>query len=83
MKASISKWGNSLAVRIPSPFAREIHIEEGSEVDISISEGRLIIRPIEPQSEPKYDLEEILAGITPDNLHGQTDWHGPIGNELW
>ncbi|HYI09247.1 MAG TPA: AbrB/MazE/SpoVT family DNA-binding domain-containing protein [Thermoanaerobaculia bacterium] len=30
MKTTVQKWGNSLAVRIPRPFAEEVHLEENT-----------------------------------------------------
>jgi len=80
MRTQIQKWGNSLALRIPKSFATESHIEEGSLVDMSIIEGRLIIEPI---SEPTYTLEELLAGITKENLHAEVDTGSPTGKEAW
>jgi antitoxin MazE len=31
----------------------------------------------------KYDLDELLAGVKPTNLHGETDFGGPVGKEVW
>ncbi|NCC29510.1 MAG: PbsX family transcriptional regulator, partial [Gammaproteobacteria bacterium] len=28
-----------------------------------------------------YDLAELLAGITPENLHAEVDFGGPVGKE--
>ena len=80
MRTQIQKWGNSLALRIPKSFATESSIEEGSLVDMSIIEGRLIIEPI---SEPTYTLEELLAGVTKENIHAEADTGGPTGKEVW
>jgi antitoxin MazE len=41
MKTRIQKWGNSLAVRIPRPFAEEIHLEENTTVDLTIRSGEI------------------------------------------
>ena len=41
MEARVQKWGNSLALRIPKPFATEAGIEEDSSVRIELVEGRL------------------------------------------
>ncbi len=80
MRTQIQKWGNSLALRIPKSFATESSIEEGSLVDMSIIEGRLVIEPI---SEPTYSLEELLAGITKENIHAEVDTGSPTGKEVW
>ena len=65
VQARIQKWGNSLAIRIPKPFALEVGLEQNSLVAVSISEGKLVLEPIKPV----YSLEELLAQVTQDNLH--------------
>jgi hypothetical protein len=30
---------------------------------------------------PKYSLDELLASVTPENVHPETDWGGPVGRE--
>jgi len=79
MVTKVQKWGNSLAVRIPKALARELATECGAEVDLAVEEGRLIVTPVR---RPRYTLEELVAGITPENLHEATDWGPPVGKEL-
>ncbi len=45
MHAQIGKWGNSLAVRIPGPYAKGLDLKEGMELDVSVVEGGLLLRP--------------------------------------
>ncbi|MGO9452346.1 MAG: AbrB/MazE/SpoVT family DNA-binding domain-containing protein [Candidatus Binataceae bacterium] len=78
MALTIAKWGNSLAVRIPAPDAERAGLKEGTKVLIQVKAGRLIIEP----AKPTYELKELLAAITPENLHGEVDW-GRVGNEEW
>lgn len=77
MEATINKWGNSLAVRIPARFAQEIRLFEGSKVEIIMEEGRIVIR------RPRYTLEGLLMLITPENIHTETQTDTPQGNEEW
>lgn len=79
MNTQIAKWGHSLAVRIPKAFAREAKLEEGTEVDIAVSDGRLVISP----ARPRYSLEDLVEQITPDNRHDETDWGDRVGREAW
>lgn len=30
----------------------------------------------------KYTLADLLAGVTPDNVHGETDWGPAVGREV-
>ena len=76
----VQKWGNSLAVRIPKLFASEIGLEQNTLVVVSVSEGKLWLEPI---VESKYNLDQMLAEITEDNLHQQIDTGEAVGNEVW
>ena len=80
MKARIQKWGNSLALRIPKSFAAESQLEQGMLVDMSLHEGKLVVTPLRP---PALTLEELLQGITPQNLHHEVDTGPVVGNEAW
>ena len=39
MQTSIQKWGNSLGIRIPSVYAKELDLLDGSIVDIQRKEN--------------------------------------------
>lgn len=80
MLTKVQKWGNSLALRIPSAFAAEIDIEPNTDVEITVQDGRLIITPI---AGPVYDLAELLANVTDDNLHGEVQVGPSVGSESW
>jgi len=79
MQSHIGKWGNSLALRIPGAVARDAAVAEGAAVDISVEGGKIVVTPIE--SVPDYSLDELLAGMTKENRHAETNTGGPIGNE--
>ena len=76
----VTKWGNSLGVRIPSALAKQIELTEGMQVGISIVDGKLVIQPEHRQ---KYTLDELLDGMTPENCHSEVEMGEPIGNEIW
>lgn len=79
MKARIQKWGNSLALRIPKPFAEEVHLAEDSTVDLTVRNGKLVVAV----EEPEETLEALVAQITPENRHGETQTGKSVGNEIW
>lgn len=79
MRTQVQKWGNSLALRIPSSFASESNIGPGSTVDLSVVKGRLVVSPL---LQPEYTLDELLSGITKQNLHDEMDVGPPQGREL-
>jgi antitoxin MazE len=80
MISRVAKWGNSLAVRIPRDAARQLQIGEGGQVDVAVEDGALVVRPVAARK--SYDLDSLLAGITDDNLHGETATGAAVGNEL-
>ena len=79
MRAQVNKWGNSLAVRIPGAFAKDLGIEAGSELDLSVVEGQLVLR----KNSVGPTLDQLVAGITTENRHGEADWGSASGNEAW
>jgi len=70
----LRKWGNSLAIRLPKPLLDLVDLREGSQLEISIDRERLILSPVK---KPKYTLDELLAQVTPENLHGEIDFGMP------
>ena len=36
----VSKWGNSLAVRLPAAVVDALHLQEGDEIEIEVAEPR-------------------------------------------
>jgi antitoxin MazE len=80
MESRVQKWGNSLAVRIPKPFASEVGLREDAQVELSINEGALVITPV---SRHTYNLADLLAGIRRSNLHSEVPTGQPRGKEPW
>ena len=80
MQTRIQKWGNSLGLRIPRAFAAEAGVGAGSEVDLSIREGDLVVKPARRR---KYRLNELLRKVTSKNVHDEVDTGSPVGREIW
>jgi antitoxin MazE len=80
MFANVQKWGNSLGLRIPKPLAEEARIVEGSLVELAVRNDVLCVTPVTPR---RYSLEELVAQISPENIHGEVDFGPAVGNELW
>jgi antitoxin MazE len=77
-KGQIAKWGNSLAIRIPKAVAEQAHVQEGTEIVIEALDGHIELRP----ADRIPTLEELVAQITPDNRHDETDWGPDVGKEI-
>jgi antitoxin MazE len=80
MQSVVKKWGNSAAVRIPASVLADARLSLDQPVDIREEGGRIVIEPVR---EPAYDLATLLAGITEDNRHAETDFGPPQGGESW
>jgi antitoxin MazE len=80
MSTVVSKWGNSLAIRIPKTWAEQVQLKEGTDVNLSVSGDSLVITP---KKRKKYSLDELLAGMTPDKFHPEIDTGISMGNEVW
>lgn len=79
MKTKIQKWGNSLGVRLPKNIAYEKSLKEGGSVLVVIKNDQIVIEPVEEE----VSLKTLLSKVSFDNLHGETDWSGVKGNEVW
>jgi len=79
MNATIQKWGNSLALRIPKSVAQQISVAEGDDVELRVNSLGLVVRP----ARGRYRLTELLRKVTPANCHRETDWGKPTGEEAW
>lgn len=78
MRAVVKKWGNSASVRIPASIMAAAGLRLDQAVEVREENGRVIIEPIKRE---EYDLAELLAGITPENVHDEVDFGAPVGNE--
>ena len=45
MKTTVSKWGNSMALRIPKSILDQNKLQEGSQVEIISKDGKIILEP--------------------------------------
>ena len=78
MKGTVQRWGNSLAIRIPRAYARDLSVDDGSEVELRIDGPSLVVTPSTTPS-----LEALLAAITGENLHAEVDTGPGQGREAW
>lgn len=78
MRLQIQKWGNSLALRIPSSFAIESNVKQGSAVDVSLKNGTIVVEPI---VEKELTLDDLLKKVTKSNLHDEVETGSVVGKE--
>jgi len=79
MKTKVSKWGNSLALRLPKAIVDGHNISEGADMELVEREDGLLLTPV-PQG---HDLESLLAQINEENLHSEISTGRSLGKEVW
>jgi antitoxin MazE len=80
MRIQVRKWGNSASVRIPASIMAAAAIRIDQEVDIREDDGRVVIEPV---SGPSFDLDALLARMTPETFPDEVDFGKPVGEEIW
>jgi antitoxin MazE len=78
METVIRKWGDSAAVRLPSSAMKSAAFDMAQPVRITATKGRIVIEPV---TQVEFRLEDLLAGVTPNNAHGELDFGAPVGKE--
>jgi antitoxin MazE len=81
MRRRVQRWGNSLAVRIPSEIAKACAVCEGTELSVR-SDGTEIVLTPEPERK-RYALAALVRGITKRNRHHAVESRGSVGKEAW
>lgn len=77
MQVQITKWGNSLGLRLPQALASQIGIAAGQRVEVVAEGNRLVIQP----APPTYKLEDLLTNMTPEAMADAFDWGPDAGRE--
>lgn len=77
MQSQVTKWGNSLALRLPKTLAADAGLHEGTQVDLRVERGSLVVRP----SRPKYKLGDLLSKEAKVGRSEEFDWGRPQGDE--
>lgn len=77
MQTVVQKWGNSLGLRIPSLWAKDNNVRSGSKIEVIVEKGKITILP------QKKSLDEMLAMVTPENIHSEVSTGNAVGKEEW
>lgn len=79
MKVQMVKWGNSLAVRIPKPIAKDARLREGDSLEIeAAADGHVELR--RPTKIPT--LAQLISQITPENRYAEISTGREVGKEV-
>ncbi|HEX4774352.1 MAG TPA: hypothetical protein VH234_02455 [Candidatus Saccharimonadales bacterium] len=76
----IQDWGNSKGIRLPKKMLAARPWQGVTDVTVSTAGNKIILTPTTPSDSPT--LDELLAAMTPENLHQAVDFGQPVGKEL-
>jgi antitoxin MazE len=79
MQTTISRWGNSLALRIPRHVTEEAKLVEGVCVTVEIEDGSIRVTP----TRKRFKLSELLKDEPKPSGNREVDWGKPKGDEVW
>jgi len=80
MRVTVKKWGNSAAVRLPASVMQATQLQLDEVVEVREDRGRIVIERVTPR---RYELSELLKGITSKNQHQAIDSGPAVGGEIW
>lgn len=75
----LSKWGNSLGLRVPQAIAEQLGLRDGSEVTMRVSGDTIVIS----RAKPSFRLDDLLDALQPEHRHEEIDWGEPKGKDIW
>jgi len=84
MTVLVKKLGGSVAVVIPKALAREMNLVDGTALDITSSDDRIVMRRRGRRA--RRPLKDIVAQIKPVSYRRrrkELDDGGPVGREIW
>lgn len=82
---TLSKWGNSLSVRIPKKILDSFKLENEDKLSYKVENNKIILTPEKKES----PLRKMFDGFDTEayfkNEHGnkETDWGQPQGKEIF
>lgn len=85
--ATIRKWGNSLALRLPSEVANHVNFKEGSEIEMLVSENNeVVLRPLFPNPDNQEALRAHFLALRdrckPGMIAHEEQFQEPMGDEM-
>lgn len=83
MSQKLGQWGNNLGYRVPKSIAEQLNWSEATEVEAHVVGGKLVIEAVDALGIPLYNLEDLLAGVTPELVQEDISTGSAVGNEVW
>ena len=80
MQVQLEKTEKGLSLLLPEELVHGSALVAGSNLEVTLVDGKILAAPIRRS---KYTTEELLAGVTDENIHPETEWGPPVGREAW
>ena len=78
---TLSKWGESLAIRIPKKIVEANKWQAGDSFEITPQSSGVLLKKV--CKIKKYDIEQLLSGMNEFKAEDVVDWGKPHGQEIW
>lgn len=78
---TLSRWGESLALRIPKKITEDKKWQAGDVFEVTAQESGILFKKV--RRHKKYDIEELLSGIDEFKAEDLAEWGEPRGREVW
>jgi antitoxin MazE len=79
--STLSRWGNSLGLRILQEAANRLNLKPGTRVSVELDVDSITIRRI--RAGRKRTAADLFKGVKPNMVGGEVDWGPPVGKEVW
>ncbi len=80
MEIQLQKWGNSIGIRIPMNYLKQLKLKENDKVKIEIKEEKIVISK---SIKEKISLKELFEKYDGEDLTTVFEWDDPQGGEIW
>lgn len=82
MLQTLRRAGGSLVMTVPKAFIEQNHLQEGSQVELSLEGNRMTI---DAPTKKRYKLEDLMAEMPAGQLPMVEGWDelAPVGQETF
>ncbi|KKW13028.1 MAG: hypothetical protein UY50_C0001G0020 [Parcubacteria group bacterium GW2011_GWA2_49_9] len=81
MSTKVTKWGNSLALRIPHELAKKYRFRDGAKVAFTETQKGVLVSAVVETTRRLPTLREAMANFIPEMME-RVDWGSDVGKEI-
>ncbi|MCI1925425.1 MAG: AbrB/MazE/SpoVT family DNA-binding domain-containing protein [[Lactobacillus] timonensis] len=80
---TLSKWGNSLSVRIPKKILETFQLSNQDKLTYSVEKDQIVLKPVKKESpfRKMFDGFDTKAYFADEPTNKEDDWQSPQGKE--